>query len=52
LAQTGVCIQWQGSDAQKFAIQDIEEGKFEKLGYQELYGERKEYYNQFPFPVF
>jgi len=42
-------IQWQGSDAQKQAIQDIKNGLLESMGYKKLYMDRDVYIEQFPF---
>lgn len=49
--------QWQGSDAQKKAKKDIDDGKLEKghpnyVGYRALFSEKREYHEHFPFPAF
>lgn len=45
-------IQWQGSEAQELLLQDMEQKLHETLGKMELYGTRREYYEQFPLSVF
>ncbi|KAL3912558.1 MAG: hypothetical protein SGILL_006831, partial [Bacillariaceae sp.] len=44
-------IQWQGSEAQRLAIKDVEDGVIETQGYRAAYDERVEYH-EFPFKVF
>jgi hypothetical protein len=45
-------IQWQGSEAQELLLQDMEEKLHETLGKKELYGSRREYYEEFSLSVF
>lgn len=46
-------IQWQGSDAQQHAQQDIKDKAFDGKGkYRRLYNSRPEYYMEFPFENF
>ena len=45
-------IQWQGSEAQTLARQDIKDGKVEELGFADLHSLRAEYYTNFPLSVF
>ena len=45
-------IQWQGSDAQKLAEEDVDNDLQIKLGYRGLYNKRPEYYDEFLFDVF
>jgi len=45
-------IQWQGSEAQEYVLQDIEEGIHLKVGYRAMYDKRKEYFAYFDYPTF
>lgn len=45
-------IQWQGSDAQRLLLKDIEDGKHKTQSRKDLYGSKPEYYNEFPLDVF
>ena len=45
-------IQWQGSEAQAFCIQDLEEKKHETMSRADFYATRREYYEQFTLEVF
>lgn len=45
-------IQWQGSEAQEYVIQAIEEGIHKEIGYRALYDKRKEYFEYFDYPTF
>ena len=45
-------IQWQSSNAQYYAEQDVDENLHIILGYQGLYDKRPEYYDQFLYHVF
>jgi hypothetical protein len=45
-------IQWQGSDAQELLQQDMEKGVHKKMGKKDLWGSRKEYYENFPLDIF
>ena len=45
-------IQWQGSDAQKLCRQDIADGLHTAMSRLDLYGSRREYYENFPLDAF
>jgi len=46
-------IQWQGSQAQTYALADIRDGVHkQKGGYRKMYNSRSEYYTNFDFPIF
>lgn len=48
----GGYIQWQGSESQRLALQDIEAKKHLAMSKKDWYGERPEFYNEFPLEVF
>ena len=45
-------IQWQGSDAQELCRQDIKNGLHTTMSRMDLYGSRREYYENFPLDAF
>lgn len=44
--------QWKGSSAFKLCLRHIKEGDHGKKSYRELYGEHRQYYENFPFKAF
>ena len=45
-------IQWQGSDAQELALQDLRDGLHEEMAKKEFWKHRDEYWTQFPLDAF
>jgi len=45
-------IEWQGSESQRLLLLDIEAGKHLTMSKVDLYGDKPEYYNEFPLEVF
>lgn len=45
-------IQWQGSEAQKLLLDDIAANRHTTMSKSDLYGSRREYYENFPLDVF
>lgn len=45
-------IQWQGSEAQEYVIQDIEDEVHLEIGYKAMYDKRPEYFCYFDYPTF
>lgn len=45
-------IEWQGSESQRLCLLDIEAGKHLNMSRVDLYGDRPEYYDEFPLEVF
>lgn len=45
-------IQWQGSEAQPYVLQDIEEDVHLEIGYRAMYDRRAEYFQYFDYATF
>lgn len=45
-------IQWQGSEAQEYVLQDVEDEVHKRIGYKAMYEKRSEYFKYFDYKTF